>query len=78
MLQLVMKKKISEKAKVQSNRGIIILYRNTHTKKNQQQLRRSIETLIIGGGGGDRKVINKLTQFFCAIIYVDSVIEACA
>lgn len=51
MLQLVMKKKISEKAKVQSNRGIIILYsEHTHQKKTQQ-LRRSIETLIIGGGG---------------------------
>lgn len=33
MLQLVMKKKISEKAKVQSNRGIIILYsEHTHQK----------------------------------------------
>lgn len=50
MLQLVMKKKISEKAKVQSNRGIIILYsEHTHQKKNQ--LSRSIETLIIGEGG---------------------------
>lgn len=59
MLQLVMKKKISEKAKVQSNRGIIILYsEHTHQKKTQQ-LRRSIETLIIGRGGGDGGVIEK-------------------
>lgn len=32
----------------------------------------------LSGERGCRKVINKLTQFFCAIVDVDSVIEACA
>lgn len=50
MIQLVMKKKISEKAKVQSNRGIIILIYSEHTHQKKNQLRRSVETLIIGGG----------------------------
>lgn len=50
MLQLVMKKKISEKAKVQSNRGIIILY-SEHTHQKKKTITQEYCNVDYRGGG---------------------------